>query len=376
METISSFQYVHKQSECGSSSPSLIFVGDHGIINRAKEGRAQMDDIRAQIKSLSQRIKLGMADSNRGSREERRRILSRVGSFQALTRFTTPAEVQGLTGGRTILVTDGSINSWPPSSPWPYQIFILRALTTDPRTVKRDVERKRVYSPLADYLLSRGETPEEIRFRARKDTERILATLEVETAYEALHQHRPYMLWMDGPLVRLELQARQQFAKLREAALREGILLIGVIENIDSSSISYLLGDQAPPFMQNKKDRDILWDTLAVGEAFCLRAPAKGLPRDAEEKGSPIRTWFLRTTWAKGPIGIDILEEQVTLAEELRVGDLIQSLTEPAGRGVPSLMDYVDRRVKIPDNEMLLYINDLDPEVFELLEPKRALRPR
>lgn len=334
-----------------------------------------MKDIRQQLKEVSQRIKEGMADTRRGTQEERRQALGQIGTFRELTRLTSQDEVRAITGGRAIFATDGSINTWPPAGQWPHQLFILRALSTDPRTVRHDVERKRVYTPLIDYLFSEGETPEQIRFRAKRDTERILAALEVETAIEALLRHAPFMMWMDGPLVRLEMQARQRFAQLRELATAHQILLVGVIENIDSSSIDYLFGDGAPRWMRGKKDRDILWDTLRVGEVFQLHAPAKGLPRDEEEKGAPIRTWFLRCTYAKGAIGLDLLEEQVTLAEKYRLADLVYSLSEPAGRGIPAIMDYVDSRVRISHAEMQLYLNELDPEIVELLETKRGMRP-
>ena len=74
----------------------------------------------------------------------------------------------------------------------------------------------------------------------------ILAQIESKVAVQALSL-KPRLLLMDGGFNRLKEHAPDIWNELKAAAIREGVLLLGVTEEIASCSLMKILGFDGDP---------------------------------------------------------------------------------------------------------------------------------
>jgi hypothetical protein len=319
-----------------------------------------------QLQSLNGRITTALSDM--GSKPQRREILKRAGDIVRMNRLTG-ADLQGVLGGRPLVGVDGSINTF--GNQFPYYVDLLRAVAKPSQG--EPVVLKDLHCPIPPEDEADTETAQRNDAEVRQ---RKLADLEVRVALDAIDRLQPAVILMDGPLVRFDMRTKESFMILRDKVITGNIVLLGCIENIESRVLRTVLGDAMPPGWRNRFDRDLLWDTLEYGEMLAVNQPAKGLARQGQQKEAdkaiPIRTWFMRSSYDQGVVGVDMLDEQVEQAAGLM--DYLFTLSPPDGRGIPIWLDLVDREVRLTDVELDAYLDLLDPGVKRLFRSKRDAR--
>lgn len=316
------------------------------------------------LQALNARLRGAFSDDVLLPRAERRRELERIGQFRKLERLNEEL-VAAVLAGRPLVGVDGTINMF--GGTFPHYLALLRALAKPNRG--KPIVAGSIYCPLP----SEGAEPDDL-LAAHKDDEnrqRELAKLEVEAALQAVDEYRPSVILMDGPLVRFYNRVKDSFNDLREKVKGNKILLVGVIESVESSVVTSLLQSELPPGWRLRQDYDILWGTLDYGEVLELHEAAYGKPMSDEEEGAPLRRWFMRPALAQGVVGVEMLDDQVALARQMRLPDLLFSVTPPDGRGIPVWLDLVDREVRLTDAELAAYVELLDPDLRRILQPKR-----
>ncbi len=296
----------------------------------------------------------------RGSWEARRRKAREKGSFFPLRRLSS-GEIQEFFRGSSLVGVDGSLNTF--GAAFPYTVTFFRALA---RSCRTGAEGKRfwahrIFSPLlpehrakVEEKVKAGLDPEEALARLRWET---LAALEAEAGRRALEEEHPRLLLWDGAFARLEAHAPLVWEELKSCALSRRTLLLGVTEEIATSSFR----DLGAGMMA---DREILYSLLRPGEGFQLR----------EEGREEVGRVYVRLASHPQVIAVDYLPEQRgDLATAL---NFLYTITPEHGRGFPLWLDIVDAEVRITRDQVeVLIANYLDPAVTELfLRPLRARR--
>lgn len=317
-----------------------------------------------QLQGLNDRLRGSLA--RLGDKPYRREIISRfAGDIRPMQRLSGPA-LENVLAGRPLVGVDGSINTF--GGQFPYYIDLVRALAKP--SAGEAIVLKDLHCPIPPEDPSDEETAQRTDSEVRQ---RKLANLEVQAALAAIDRYRPSILLMDGPLVRFDMRTRDSFSILRQKAIKENILLVGCIENIESKVLVTVMGDHTPEPWQNRYDRDLLWGALEYGEVLQVRSPAKGtVSLDPDESPRPIRTWFMRASHDPGVVGLDMLEEQVGQVAPLV--DYLFTLSPPDGRGIPIWLDLVDREVRLTHVELEAYLQLLDPQVKRVFDSKRDAR--
>jgi len=258
-----------------------------------------------------------------------------------------------LEGG--IAGVDGSINSI--GGVYPYIIFIKRALGISSEKSREEIELSEVDSPL---LMEEQIKEEDYRALQKKR----LAELEAEAARQVLTKFRPRVLFLDGSLVRFKIEAKSRFDQIKDIALKNDVVIAGLVEGISTSVISGSINKGLPPEFKHAADWEILMGAMDVGEYLEIKS---GLFKEG------FRTLFMRSSLDPKPIGVDILEEQKDYTRF--IANLVYTLTPENGRGIPLWMDIVDKKVKITDAFMEAVINGFLGEDFaEIIKPKREKR--
>ncbi|HYF90637.1 MAG TPA: DNA double-strand break repair nuclease NurA [Symbiobacteriaceae bacterium] len=319
-----------------------------------------------QLEHLNGRVRTLLLDDALGDKLHRRDTLRRAGEFLRLRRLAGP-ELNAVLGGGLLVGVDGSINTF--GGQFPYYVDLLRALALP--SSGEAVVVKALHCPIPPDDGADEDTA------LRNDNEirqNKLAELEVQAAITAIDKFRPKVILMDGPLVRFDMRAKDSFFILCQNVIRDGIALLGCIENIESKVIGTVLSDEIPPGWRNRYDRDLLWDLLDYGEALAIRRPAKGWPRPGADpdRAVPICTWFMRASLDPTVVGLDMLAAQTDLAG--RCVDYLFTLSPPDGRGIPIWLDLVDREVRLTDVELDAYAQLLDPQVRRVFRSKRDAR--
>lgn len=252
-----------------------------------------------------------------------------------------------------IVGVDGSNNRV--GGAYPHYIEIYQALAKS--TVHKDnpIFNSDIYCPLYP---ENGDNPleDEKIIEDKRNTK--LATLEVKAALDAVTQHRPYAILMDGGLIRYNIYAYDMWMELKERCEEEGVILIGVIKDIKTSIIGDMIKKQNPDIKDIFYDRELLFGVLNYGEMILIDDDAN---RKKEEGYSSV---FLRSSLAPSVIGMDIIEAQKEYIEEM--ARLVFTLTPENSRGVPLWLDIVDKEVKISDDIMrALMERYLDRGIYE-----------
>ena len=258
----------------------------------------------------------------------RERVAARVGRLRPLRRLSAE-QIREWLGGRSLAGVDGSCNLV--GGPYPHYVAVMAAVARTTRG--EEVWAWQVWSPL-----DRGERlGEEADEMARR---RALSALEARVAAEALERYSPRLLLVDGPLVRLRIEAEREWENLFAQARRQGTLPVGVIESVGTSVVASLLGDDLPPPWRGAFDRELLWGLLEPGEMLTVEHPHR----------PGLRTCFMRASQDPAPTGLDF-PALVPADENLEmVADVLYTLTPRGGRGIPLWVDLVDARVRIEDH--------------------------
>nr|WP_300004735.1 DNA double-strand break repair nuclease NurA [Tissierella sp.] len=198
------------------------------------------------------------------------------------------------------------------------------------------VEDKREASQLEDESEDKGEGEDKKNIK--------LATIEVEAAIEAVGKFKPYAILMDGGLIRYNIYANDRWEVLREMCESEGIILVGVIEDIKTSIIGDRLKLKFEGIDSSFYDRELLFGKLDYGEMIIIN-------ESVNKKGPEgYSSCFIRSSLTPTVIGMDILDSQKNSLEEM--GRLILTLTPQNSRGIPLWLDIIDEEVKISDQLM------------------------
>ena len=68
-----------------------------------------------------------------------------------------------------------------------------------------------------------------------------MSKLEVECVIESVVTQKPKYVFMDGSLIRFEINCKKEWEELKSSALKHNVILSGVIEDIKTHSIGEFL---------------------------------------------------------------------------------------------------------------------------------------
>ncbi|MBU5670047.1 DNA double-strand break repair nuclease NurA [Peptoniphilus sp. MSJ-1] len=189
-------------------------------------------------------------------------------------------------------------------------------------------------------------------------SQRLLASIEIQTALEFIDTYDLDYLMMDGGFIRYKINCLDLFRELREVCERKNIILFGVIKDIKTNVISRKLELDTGIY-----DREILFNRLNIGEAIIINNEINKKYIE-NELGEGFSSAFMRTSSFPGATGIDILDTQEEYLDE--ICNLIYTLTPHNSRGVPLWLDIVDKDVKITDEILKMMLEEyLDRDVYE-----------
>lgn len=273
-------------------------------------------------------------------------------------------EIRSFFGDLPLVGVDGSFNNF--GAGFPYLVTLFRALARSSRGGAGErIWAHRVFSPLLPQYqmqvqekIEAGFDPEAAVAHLRWEN---LAVLEAEVGKEALLKESPRLFLWDGGFKRLEKHAPSLWRENGEIALRQGAVMLGVTEEIATSSLVRELSSDSEEMLG---DRELLYGLLKPGEMYC---------RDG---GRDRKTGRVYVRFARHPqvVAVDyLLEQEKDLATAL---DFLYTITPAHGRGFPLWLDVVDAEVRITREQMELLLGTyLDPAQVEIfLRPLRARR--
>lgn len=242
-----------------------------------------------------------------------------------------------------IAAVDGSNNSYGGADP--NIIHFLRACYIP--DMKRDrVEEVRILSPLVDVEVSPKSE---------------LSKLELIAAMKGLEKYDSKALLMDGGLIRYILDAEDEYNELLELVKERDTLFMDVIEDMKSRSISKALDVDG-------FDRELLFGKLAPGEAFFLHDELN------LKKESSISTIYLRP--GNDPMAISIDFPNFLGDKRELITNLVRTLTPDMSRGIPFILDIVDKYAKVTDKDMQYFIKKYISEDVKRLYLDEARQKR
>ncbi len=322
-----------------------------------KEGELNMleisSDLINKIKDVSGRLRKTYGDSL-SDRERIRAQLYEAGAHISKVERLEKDALERLLANREIAAVDGSVNQTKGEAP--HILYLFQALaktTTGTSSFTCDL-----YSPLVD-----ERDHEESGITIRKH---ILAKLELEAAYRLLEKSDIGLLLMDGALYHYRIDAPDEWAKLREKALREDVLLVGMSEEITTENLIKLSAFQRRTSIPKAYDRDLLFGVLEQGEMVYLE--------EIQQKAG-LESMWVRFSTNPAISGFDMLIEQAE--EKYDVARLLYTLTPQHGRGIPLWLDFIDREVRVTDQMIEALVEQyIDPEIQKrLFTKKRYDRP-
>ncbi|MET3616558.1 hypothetical protein ABID14_000178 [Peptoniphilus olsenii] len=241
----------------------------------------------------------------------------------------------------SLVGVDGSNNR--SGGAFPHFIEIVQGLAKS--TNGNEVFNSTVYTPALSQTVDDGNL-----------SQKLLASIEIETALEYIDKYELKYLMMDGGFIRYKIHCLELFKKLRQICEKKGIILFGVIKDIKTNLIASKLDLDKTIY-----DREILFNRLEIGEAILIN---NEINKKFLENGDGFSSAFMRTSNFPGAIGVDILDTQQTHLKE--ICNLIYTLTPINSRGVPLWLDIVDKDVKITDEIIETLLEEfLDRDIYE-----------
>ncbi|MFR7760217.1 MAG: DNA double-strand break repair nuclease NurA [Peptoniphilus grossensis] len=225
---------------------------------------------------------------------------------------------------------------------FPHFIEIFQGLAKS--TDGNEVYKTKVYTPTLNSL-----------FDEQNLSQKLLATIEIETALEYIDKYDFDYLMMDGGFIRYKINCLDLFKELRDKCERKNIILFGLIKDIKTIMSRSLEIDESIT-------QKILFNRLKTGETILIKNEInKKFIKDGMGEG--FSSAFMRTSKFPGAVGVDILDTQENYLEE--ICNLIYTLTPMSSRGVPLWLDIVDR-CKITDDILKMLLEEyLDRDVYE-----------
>lgn len=249
---------------------------------------------------------------------------------------------------------DGSVNRFGGS--FPHYIDLFQGLSMVSGEESKSIFASNINSPLLDKIDE--ENSGEVRAR-------LLAEIEVDVAIKSIIESKIKFLLMDGNLIRYSILATDKFNKLVELCESRGIIIAGFIKEAKTDTLSELV-------FKNKDldiyDKDLLYGILDEGEGYIL------FDEYSKKQERNISSMFLRGAFYPGVAGIEVLNSQRDYL--LDIGNLCYSLTTSTSRGVPMIIDMVDKKVKLDDKlTEELIMSYLDRDIIQrVFVSERSLR--
>ena len=287
-------------------------------------------------------------------------IVNKLGSFKSISKLESDV-LQDWTAQGSIVGVDGSVNTM--GKIYPHYLTLLQALAKNTVKSESEIISHSVFSPLVEsdqdkiFKKLKKEDSDNIQEAAGKIRSSLLASLEVEVAKKSIKQWNPKLIMLDGSLSRYKFQTEESWEELVELAIKENVLLVGVIEEIATHNITKSLNKDLPLKMRSMYDRELLFGLLKQGEMMTIEdiALTNGFKKS-----------FLRSSRDPGVIGLDMLKEQQSELDF--VAKVIYTLTPQDGRGIPLWLDIVDNEVRISNKMMDAMIdNYIDPDLKQML---------
>lgn len=281
-------------------------------------------------------------------------ITEKIGTIKKLEKMTKD-ELENYAKLGGILGVDGSKNRL--GGAYPHFIEVYQGLAISSAYKDNPVFKAKIYTPLLseDKFNILEDSKEE-----KNKSDKNLADVEVEAALEGIKKLNPYIVIMDGSIIRYDIASAEKWMELKNECEERGIILVGVTKDIKTSVIGQQLIN-TQEMLNNKTfyDKEILQGVLEYGEAIFTKIETK-----KEQAG--IESAFMRSSNSPTVIAVDMLHSQKSHLEEM--ARLVLSLTPKYGRGVPLWIDIVDREVKIPDTMIKNLLESyIDRRLFDML---------
>lgn len=311
------------------------------------------DQILKELKNFNDAIK----KKKPPERSDLKELISEIGNFHRAEkkRVTDMKEMK-------IVGIDGSLFSY--GGNYPYMLTCCQSYAYIlPR--KDDISFAKVFSPLIEEDVKKLKEEEDeatLEMAAMRTAQKLMAELEMKAALEAIERYKPYLIMLDGGFVQYRIKTPELWEQFVDKAIKVNTLIVGVIEEVSTHMISEVLGNKLPgqPY-----DREVFYGNLDIGQWFLVH------PDYCTKEG--FVTAFARFSRQPQVIACDFLFEQWDYIEE--VMNVICSMTPEHSRGIPILLDLVDRAVRLTAPEIKRLIDvSLDPLSKELL--LRAQRER
>lgn len=303
-----------------------------------------------KMKELNNKLGYDLSNIKNFNRDYLRDQLKCYGSFINLRKL----ERDELEKFSKMACIDGSVNRF--GSSHPHYIDVYQGLAKVSKSSLADVILSDVYSPLTSNL---SDDEEDLK-------KKLLARIEILTGLETLKTYDLDYLLMDGNLIRYTIEDKENFDKLIGQCLEKNVLLAGFIKEPKTNILGELLFKDSQQI--KLYDKDILYGILNEGEGYILD--------DSYNKkvDQGFSSMFLRTASYPGVTGLEVLEGQ--RASLYNIANLCYSLTPQMSRGVPLIIDMVDKEVKIDDKLMReIVLAYLDSDLVErFFRSERSMR--
>lgn len=297
-----------------------------------------------EVSRLNQRLKNRKNVSKLSREDIRNLITNEIGKIKIYDRFSVD-KLKEIKQDGCICVVDGSVNRIGANYPNYVEFFQSMALLSSD---KEPLVKADILCPLVDEFSERDQ------FQISK--EKLCAT-ELAVAIEAVSNHNVKILMMDGTLMRYALEAEDLYNDLVELCHDEGVILVGVVEEISTKIIMNT-------FHENGKnvgmlfDREALFNVLDMNEGFVVE---KYKSRKEEYN---IEQAFIRTSKDPCVIAIDIPSQNMGKFDEII--SFVLTMSDENTRGVPFLLDLVDKKTRIDNKQAeILAKKYLDTEMYQ-----------
>lgn len=301
-------------------------------------------DLMDEVSDLNERLKNRKNVSKLSREDIRNLITNEIGKIKIYDRFSVD-KLKEIKQDGCICVVDGSVNRIGANYPNYVEFFQSMALLSSD---KEPLVKADILCPLVDEFSERDQ------FQISK--EKLCAT-ELAVAIEAVSNHDVKILMMDGTLMRYALEAEDLYNDLVELCYDEGVILVGVVEEISTKIIMNT-------FHENGKnvgmlfDREALFNVLDMNEGFVVE---KYKSRKEEYN---IEQAFIRTSKDPCVIAIDIPSQNKDDFDEII--SFVLTLSDENTRGVPFLLDLVDKKTRIDNKQAeILAKKYLDTEMYQ-----------
>lgn len=308
------------------------------------------ENLMNEMKSLNEKFKYKLKHIDNINKKSIRNNLIKHGKIIQLERL----EKSDLSKFKPMACVDGSVNRF--GGTYPHYIDIFQGLGKVSEGKFKSVFKSFVNSPM---FYPTSETEDDMRTR-------LLAKIEVDTALEVIDKNNIKFLLMDGNLIRYQIQVPEGFELLKQKCEENNIILAGFIKESKTNSLySLFYGENSEISIF---DKDLLYGVLNIGESFIL----------SDELNKKINQGFnsilLRISNYPGISGIEVLNSQKDYLIE--ISNICFSLTSKMSRGVPLIIDIVDKEVKIDDKLAEELIKSyIDQEIIErFFRSERSMR--